>query len=159
MRLTARPPWVAGSARNAKTASWHSPSLMLGVPCGAVVHLMGWSRREPCPRNRSVAHAMLLPIPAPDRGRHDAITARSSASGSISPVRRNSRRVRTGTATWCDSSGRAWRREMRANDGTRTAAEILVDQLVVHGTTHAFCVPGESYIAALDAFHDRDIAI
>src|SRR5215813_481750 len=79
MRLTARPPWVAGSARNAKTASWHSPSLMLGVPCGAVVHLMGWSRREPCPRNRSVAHAMLLPIPAPDRGRHDAITARAQA--------------------------------------------------------------------------------
>ena len=48
---------------------------------------------------------------------------------------------------------------MRANDGTRTAAEVLVDQLVVHGVRHMFCVPGESYIAALDAFHDRDIAI
>ena len=24
---------------------------------------------------------------------------------------------------------------------------------------HVFCVPGESYIAALDAFHDRDIAV
>ena len=24
---------------------------------------------------------------------------------------------------------------------------------------HAFCVPGESYLAALDAFHDRDIAL
>src|SRR5712675_3018513 len=48
---------------------------------------------------------------------------------------------------------------MRANDGTRTAAEVLVDQLVVHGVRHMFCVPGESYLAALDAFHDRDIAI
>src|SRR4051794_4967011 len=48
---------------------------------------------------------------------------------------------------------------MRANDGTRTAAEVLIDQLVVHGVRHAFCVPGESYIAALDAFHDRDIAV
>ncbi len=48
---------------------------------------------------------------------------------------------------------------MRANDGTRTAAEVLIDQLVIHGVRHAFCVPGESYLAALDAFHDRDIAI
>src|SRR4030088_1211480 len=48
---------------------------------------------------------------------------------------------------------------MRANDGTRTAAEVLIDQLVIHGVGHVFCVPGESYIAALDAFHDRDVAI
>jgi acetolactate synthase I/II/III large subunit len=48
---------------------------------------------------------------------------------------------------------------MRANDGTRTAAEVLIDQLVIHGVRHVFCVPGESYLAALDAFHDRDIAI
>ena len=48
---------------------------------------------------------------------------------------------------------------MRANDGTRTAGEVLIDQLVVHGARHVFCVPGESYIAALDAFYDRDIAI
>jgi acetolactate synthase I/II/III large subunit len=48
---------------------------------------------------------------------------------------------------------------MRANDGTRTAAEALIDQLVIHGVRHMFCVPGESYIAALDAFHDRDVAI
>ena len=48
---------------------------------------------------------------------------------------------------------------MRANDGTRTAAEVLVDQLVVHGVRHVFCVPGESYLAALDAFHDRDIDV
>ena len=48
---------------------------------------------------------------------------------------------------------------MRANDGTRTAAEVLIDQLVIHGVRHMFCVPGESYIAALDACHDRDIAV
>src|SRR5271157_5712493 len=48
---------------------------------------------------------------------------------------------------------------MRANDGTRTAAEVLIDQLVAHGVGHVFCVPGESYLAALDAFHDRHIAI
>ncbi len=48
---------------------------------------------------------------------------------------------------------------MRANDGTRTGGEILVDQLLVHGVEHVFCVPGESYLAALDAFHDRPIKL
>jgi acetolactate synthase I/II/III large subunit len=48
---------------------------------------------------------------------------------------------------------------MRANDGTRTGGEILVDQLLIHGVRHVFCVPGESYLAALDAFYDRDIAL
>ena len=48
---------------------------------------------------------------------------------------------------------------MRGNDGTRTGGEILVDQLVVHGVRHVFCVPGESYLAALDAFHDCDIKL
>ena len=48
---------------------------------------------------------------------------------------------------------------MRGNDGTRTGGEILVDQLAIHGVRHVFCVPGESYLAALDAFHDRDIAL
>src|SRR5258708_1687970 len=48
---------------------------------------------------------------------------------------------------------------MRANDGTRTAAEVLIDQLVIHGVRQMFCVPGERYIAALDACHDRDIAV
>lgn len=46
---------------------------------------------------------------------------------------------------------------MRANE--RTGGEILVDQLVAHGVRHAFCVPGESYLATLDAFYDRDVAI
>jgi acetolactate synthase-1/2/3 large subunit len=48
---------------------------------------------------------------------------------------------------------------MRANDGSRSGGEVLVDQLVAHGVGHVFCLPGESYLAALDAFHDRPIAI
>ena len=39
----------------------------------------------------------------------------------------------------------------------RTGGRILVDQLKVHGTSHVFCVPGESYLAVLDALHDADI--
>ena len=41
----------------------------------------------------------------------------------------------------------------------RTAAQILVDQLKVHGVDTAFCVPGESYLAVLDALHDARDAI
>ena len=48
---------------------------------------------------------------------------------------------------------------MRSNDGTRTGGEILVDQLVAHGVAHVFCVPGESYLAALDAFYDRPVQL
>ncbi len=48
---------------------------------------------------------------------------------------------------------------MRSNDGSRTGGEILVDQLLLHGVRHAFCVPGESYLAALDAFYGSDIAL
>ena len=48
---------------------------------------------------------------------------------------------------------------MRSNDGTRTGGEILIDQLVIQGVKHVFCVPGESYLAALDAFYGSPIAI
>ncbi|MGH2857515.1 MAG: thiamine pyrophosphate-dependent enzyme [Solirubrobacteraceae bacterium] len=37
---------------------------------------------------------------------------------------------------------------------TRSGGRILIDQLVAHGTKLAFCVPGESYLAALDALYD-----
>jgi len=36
----------------------------------------------------------------------------------------------------------------------QTAARHLVDALVMNGVTHVFCVPGESYLAVLDALHD-----
>src|SRR4029079_10165044 len=48
---------------------------------------------------------------------------------------------------------------MRGKDNMGSGGEVLVDQLLVNGVAHVFCVPGESYLAALDAFHDRDIAI
>lgn len=50
-------------------------------------------------------------------------------------------------------------RLMKLNDGTRTGGEILVEQLVAQGVKEAFCVPGESYLAALDAFYDRNIEL
>jgi acetolactate synthase-1/2/3 large subunit len=37
---------------------------------------------------------------------------------------------------------------------SRTGARILVDQLLLQGVDHAFCVPGESYLAVLDALYD-----
>ncbi len=42
---------------------------------------------------------------------------------------------------------------------SRTGGRILVDQLKIHGVQHAFCVPGESYLAVLDALHDTREAI
>jgi acetolactate synthase I/II/III large subunit len=41
----------------------------------------------------------------------------------------------------------------------RTGGRILVDQLALHGVGHVFCVPGESYLAVLDALHDSAIAL
>ncbi len=40
----------------------------------------------------------------------------------------------------------------------RTAAEVLVDGLAAQGIAHCFGVPGESYLAVLDALHDRGVA-
>ncbi|MEO8936115.1 MAG: thiamine pyrophosphate-binding protein, partial [Burkholderiaceae bacterium] len=36
----------------------------------------------------------------------------------------------------------------------RSGARILVDQLLIHGVDHVFCVPGESYLPVLDALYD-----
>jgi acetolactate synthase-1/2/3 large subunit len=46
---------------------------------------------------------------------------------------------------------------MRGKDNARSGGEILIDQLSIHGVRQAFCVPGESYLAALDAFYGSDI--
>src|SRR5579862_8987177 len=48
---------------------------------------------------------------------------------------------------------------MRGKDNLRSAAEVLVDQLRIHGVQHVFCVPGESYLAVLDAFHDSELTV
>ncbi|MDH5209470.1 MAG: thiamine pyrophosphate-binding protein, partial [Burkholderiaceae bacterium] len=37
---------------------------------------------------------------------------------------------------------------------TRSGARLLVDQLLIQGVNQAFCVPGESYLAVLDALYE-----
>ncbi|WP_031238210.1 thiamine pyrophosphate-binding protein [Asticcacaulis sp. AC466] len=41
----------------------------------------------------------------------------------------------------------------------RTGGQILVDQLKIQGVDRITCVPGESYLAALDAMYDADIDV
>ncbi len=36
----------------------------------------------------------------------------------------------------------------------RTAARLIVDQLLIHGADTAYCVPGESYLPVLDALYE-----
>jgi len=48
---------------------------------------------------------------------------------------------------------------MQADVSPRTGGQILVDQLAAQGVERVYCVPGESYLAALDAFHDAKIAV
>ena len=45
------------------------------------------------------------------------------------------------------------------NLSPRTGGQVLVDQLVLHGVKQLFCVPGESYLAALDALHDAHVDV
>ena len=42
---------------------------------------------------------------------------------------------------------------------SRTGGQILVDQLVKQGVAHVTCVPGESYLAVIDALHDATIDV
>jgi acetolactate synthase-1/2/3 large subunit len=41
----------------------------------------------------------------------------------------------------------------------RTAAKALVEQLVINGVEHVFCVPGESFLPVLDALRDSSITV
>src|SRR5215470_9580849 len=43
---------------------------------------------------------------------------------------------------------------MSERTNSRTGGQLLVDALKVHGVDLAFCVPGESYLAVLDALYD-----
>ena len=36
----------------------------------------------------------------------------------------------------------------------RHGGKILIDELAARGVAHVFLVPGESFLAALDALHD-----
>src|SRR6202051_731601 len=42
---------------------------------------------------------------------------------------------------------------------SRTAAAALVEQLLINGVQHVFCVPGESFLPVLDALRDSGITI
>src|ERR1700739_3333836 len=45
------------------------------------------------------------------------------------------------------------------NPAERTGARLLVDQLLIQGVNQVFCVPGESYLAVLDALRDVAAAV
>jgi acetolactate synthase-1/2/3 large subunit len=42
---------------------------------------------------------------------------------------------------------------------SRNGGRMIVDALVAQGVDHVFCVPGESYLAVLDALHDATINV
>ncbi|TIO73285.1 MAG: hypothetical protein E5Y00_16025, partial [Mesorhizobium sp.] len=39
----------------------------------------------------------------------------------------------------------------------KTGGQLIVEALEANGTDRIFCVPGESYLAVLDALHDSPI--
>jgi acetolactate synthase-1/2/3 large subunit len=49
--------------------------------------------------------------------------------------------------------------QVASNTASRKGAQILVDQLILHGVDHVFCVPGESFLAVLDALRDSVIRV
>ena len=44
---------------------------------------------------------------------------------------------------------------MSDNSQSRSGAEVLIDALRINAVERIFCIPGESYLAALDALYDR----
>jgi acetolactate synthase-1/2/3 large subunit len=42
---------------------------------------------------------------------------------------------------------------------SRNGGRLIVDALVAQGADHVFCVPGESYLAVLDALHDAPLDV
>ncbi|HSM20064.1 MAG TPA: thiamine pyrophosphate-binding protein, partial [Hyphomicrobiales bacterium] len=49
--------------------------------------------------------------------------------------------------------------DQSAEQSLRTGGEILVETLATHGAEHVFCVPGESFLAVLDALHDAPLRL
>ena len=43
---------------------------------------------------------------------------------------------------------------MKFKNHKKTGGQILIECLIKHSIDRVFCVPGESYLAALDAFYD-----
>lgn len=48
---------------------------------------------------------------------------------------------------------------MKSQRSPRTGGQILVDQLMAQGVDRLTCVPGESFLAVLDALHDASIDV
>ncbi len=46
-----------------------------------------------------------------------------------------------------------------SNMAPRSGGQLVVDCLVAQGVEHVFCVPGESFLAVLDALHDAPIQV
>ena len=44
---------------------------------------------------------------------------------------------------------------MSKHNDTRSGAEVLIDALKINSVERIYCIPGESYLAALDALYDR----
>lgn len=49
--------------------------------------------------------------------------------------------------------------EPSSESQSRNGGRLIVDALVAQGVEHVFCVPGESYLAVLDALHDAPINV
>ena len=99
----------------------------------------------------------VLATASDDRGdgvRPRAAAARRSgrASGRSATSTPPTRSARSSSARPCTAS-------TRSRFEPRTAARILVDQLLVHGVDTAYCVPGESYLGVLDAIGDSPIRL
>ncbi len=46
-----------------------------------------------------------------------------------------------------------------ARQAARSAARVLVEQLVINGVDHVYTVPGESFLPVLDALADSGITV
>ena len=58
--------------------------------------------------------------------------------------------------TWRQTMGRE---DRLLGEALRTGGQILIDQLVIQGVERVYCVPGESYLAALDAMNNSPIDV
>src|SRR4051794_1999136 len=82
-------------------------------------------------RSLSILRALsACPTPAPSKISRSCETHRQSLEGAVMTIR-----------------------------NARTGGQILIDQLVAQGVERVTCVPGESYLAALDALHDSPIDV
>ena len=80
--------------------------------------------------------------------------ARGVGGQADDPLRRPGRRREAQ-----DPEGRRSSSRRRCGDDAARGGQILVDQLALHGAELAFGVPGESYLAVLDALHDADLRL